>query len=42
MLIVSCTSGSGHQTFITSSTDDLVMAFALAAWQARKFLPKPA
>ena len=33
------TSASGNERFATSTTDDLVMAFSLAAWQARKFLP---
>ncbi|MCC6538581.1 MAG: hypothetical protein IT162_13580 [Bryobacterales bacterium] len=35
------TSASGHERYTTATTDDLIMAFALAAWQARKFLPAP-
>ena len=34
------TSRSGNDTFRTSDKDDLVMAFALAAWRARPFLPR--
>ena len=32
-------SHSGSPTFRSSQTDDLVMAFCLAAWKARQFLP---
>ncbi len=35
------TSASGNERYSSSTTDDMVMAFALAAWQARKFLPAP-
>ncbi len=33
------TSRAGSDSFRTSQKDDLVMAFALAAWKARQFLP---
>ena len=33
------TSNSGSTSFRSSQTDDLVMAFCLAAWKARAFLP---
>ena len=33
------TSRSGSEGFRSGSKDDLVMAFALAAWKARQYLP---
>lgn len=29
------------ERYTSTTSDDLIMAFALAAWQARKFLPAP-
>ncbi len=34
-------SSSGQDRYTTATTDDMIMAFALAAWLARKFLPGP-
>ena len=35
------TSRAGNDGFRTGQTDDLVMAFALAVWCVRPFLPRP-
>ena len=34
------TSRAGHDSFRSNEKDDLVMAFALASWRARPFLPR--
>ncbi len=36
------TSRAGSDTFRSSHSDDLVMAFALAVWKTRCFIPRPA
>ena len=35
------TSRTGYDSFRTGQSDDLVMAYALAAWKARQYLPRP-